>query len=661
MMKRRKGFSLVEAMIGIIIISIISAASWVSLGTLVKIDQTIRKSNKANYLIQKSQEELRKVARTMYDIVEYCDYSEDNPCGFDSDISEYFEGFERTIEVKMPEGSMDLKLAHIRINWEDMGDEQERHAVMLISRPHNPMPGNIVGEVYEAGHPETLIGGVEVTITRIEGAEVAKTISSPGYQRDTEINYNFTDDEFGRYFLNVGAWELKATHPSYEDYTHPAPVIVRSNQETRFDFEMQPNPEDGHITGSFYDVVGGSSVTFTDSMYVDLSAGGELADVSPYSNFRLTRSSFTFDIPFESSGEEKCFTVATRQDTNIYYNKGVNPVHDYYAGNFSCIEGASLNPDGWTSSIVRQSGEVHCSNPWEGSSEDDLADNPVGPIDRVCVRAGETIQLDILLKRVPTATIYGTIVDDWGDPVVGADMYIYYHSPGKRYAIVYDITDENGNYSVNFPAEQEFFPDEEAYYPDSEIKGYVRWLTCCNPSGEINKTQGDLRMDTGLWEGDSIIRNIILSSPQEPWACGSIRGKVTDSDTREPIQGALVHVFNVRCNSDPPSPEYYWASYTAPDTYTDANGDYKIHCDPNYALNATWGAGCEGFWWIRVHSSGYQSGFNDDAELRSNRFTTVNFSLIPEGEPTPTPTPTLTPTPTPTPEPTPMPTETGGL
>ena len=651
MKKTRKAFSLVEAMVGIIIISIISAASWVSLGTLVKIDQTIRKNNKANYLVQKSQEELRKVAQAMYDVLEQCDYSVDNPCGFDSDISEYFEGFERTIEVKKYKGSTELKVAHMRINWEDMGEEQETHAVMFLARPPSPMPGTIAGEVYETGEPGTLIGGVEVTATRLEGAGVLSITSSDGYQRGTEINYDFTDYEMdpgGRNMLNVGLWEISGKKDGYGKYYSNA-IIVKPNKETRHDFEMPPEPEPGYITGYFMDVdvEPNESITFSrydETVYLCKEEEGGGRDCSEN---RITRNSFSFEIPFESSGEIKCFTIATDDQWPTYRNEGRTiryPSGEFFAGNFSCVDGPNLSPYGWSSSIVRQSGEVHCNNPWYGGPGDDGDGKPV---DRVCLMAEETVTLDIPLVPVPKATVSGTITDDQGVPLVDADMYVYYHyeSPGIVYAYLYGITDADGNYSVSFPAEQELFPDEEEYYPDGRIFGQILWPSCCGE--ESYDVYPNLYIDRGLWAGDNITEDVIISSKPKPSSCGSIRGNVTDSTTGRPIMWAKVTADSYQCG--------YFSSNSG-EAYTDENGDYEIHCDPNYALNA----GCDHDWYISAERepNNYVTEHTWE-KIEPNSFITVNFSLIREGDPTPTPTPTATPTPTTPIEPTP--TETGGL
>lgn len=233
----RKAFSLIEAVVGITIISITSMACWISLETLNRMDETLRKNNKANYLIQKSQEELRKVAQAMYDTLEDCDYSEDNLCGFESDISKYFEGFSREIRIKRYPDTTELKLAHMTIRWKNMGEETERHSVMILSRPPNPMPGNITGEIKDSATGE-LVGDVKIILSRIDGGKELTAVSSSGPLREAGINYDFIDDEFDRYVLMTGIWKMKAMHPAFKDYIHPVPIIVRPDQETRVNFEI---------------------------------------------------------------------------------------------------------------------------------------------------------------------------------------------------------------------------------------------------------------------------------------------------------------------------------------------------------------------------------------------------------------------------------------
>jgi hypothetical protein len=113
--------------------------------------------------------------------------------------------------------------------------------------------------------------------------------------------------------------------------------------------------------------------------------------------------------------------------------------------------------------------------------------------------------------------------------------------------------------------------------------------------------------------------------PVMPWKAtptgGYLRGKVTDSDTSDPIYNATITVVGSGKSIKSDGEGKYAITYFSP-------GTYSVTCD----------------------AAGYTQAQANGVVITEGGVTTVNFSM--GDTPTPTATPTSTPTPTPTPTPT---------
>ncbi|MBZ0165633.1 MAG: prepilin-type N-terminal cleavage/methylation domain-containing protein, partial [Candidatus Omnitrophica bacterium] len=101
---RNGGVTLLEMMIGAIIIALISLAGWVSVSVMSRSGEMSRNLVSGVNLLQLSQEEVRRIAQVeaIFDNLENCDFPPDNSpkeaCGL-KDVSADWPGFDRALQV----------------------------------------------------------------------------------------------------------------------------------------------------------------------------------------------------------------------------------------------------------------------------------------------------------------------------------------------------------------------------------------------------------------------------------------------------------------------------------------------------------------------------------------------------------------------------------
>jgi len=511
----QKAFSLVELITGIMILSIIGLAGWFANSILFHESETTRNSEIAVNLLQKSQEELRRVAQIHFDRLEQCSFLEGNLCGFQT-LSAEFDGFDRALSVEQ-EGSSELKRVLITVRWNELGQEKAISSLLILSKPADPLPGNIIGLVTDK-ETKDIVGNANITISRDGSAELHSVFSQNAVTQKAgnNINYDFKETGTDRFFLVPGSWSLSANHSSYRSYSHPGLVTVNSNSETVVNFEMESLPEDGRLRARLADVNTGVTVSFNSLSYIELYERSS----------RLTRknntSTLDFDVHF-TTDNQRCFTLRT---TNAYLSS--------LSGNFSC-EGLSLSPQGWSSAVVQDDSSLICSNPWNGNEGSD----------RICIGPGEDRTVVIPLAPVPTAQAHGFVLDQEGKPIPDAEIYVYWHENnvfGPRPA---GLTDESGFYRVAVPAEQALFQNIASNYPRIEARARASVVRCCDtPTFETRSAS--MRVQGPVFPGDDRpVNNIIVNLASTTSSCGDADGKIINDKTESLISGAVISVTGI--------------------------------------------------------------------------------------------------------------------
>jgi len=534
-MLKRKGFSLPEVLVSILIIALVAAASYTAFFVLSGANEQSRNRLQAIALSQAAIEEVKAMAKNSFGNLNAVIWPEIAP--------EKHPRFTRVIRVTDPANSYGMfKRADITVNWDDQGQARFYHTSTLLSRPGGANLANIHGNVTnDTGDP---VSGALVTLTgpgAPPSSPVTKSTNASGYYTCT--------DAVGNPQLQGGNWTVTVTHPSY--FTKTELVQNLSPPEDRTcDVQLIPKPAPGAITGRF--VIDGTTTAITSPRMIKASLyqGGSYKEEKNNS-----ADSFTFSIDFTNSNPQY-FTVNS-QDA---YKAG-------YCWQMSDSEGwgKNYNYRGWSSSVVRADSTVISSNPWNGGAP---------PIDRVCVNSGQTTPLgDIPLIHVPTVTLTGTVYNNSGTQTIsGARVYIKWFD-NTNWAADSDssnpplyspaVTNEFGVYTIVVPAAYKLFPDQPANYIKARAYGPVPNTACCNGSTNVWSIADQIPAgETDNWErvflndsGGTQNFNLALVTPVQ---CGNAEGYVKDEKTGSALSGVTVTI--------------------AGNTATTSGGNYSFNC-----------------------------------------------------------------------------------
>ncbi|MCK5215516.1 MAG: hypothetical protein KAR05_09210 [Candidatus Omnitrophica bacterium] len=509
--RSKKALSLIEVIVAIIVVGIVSVSSWIAVSVLMRSSEHGRNRTIAVNLLQKSQEEVKRIAQvdSIFDDLQNCVFppAGGNDCGL-ADITdldrnpEYavFDGYTRTLDVSLEEGSSELKRALITVAWDGFNQPKQMQSIVLLSRPPEPLPGSIHGSVLdESGN---FLEGARIKVVPRDGSGEYTEISQ-GVPDSLGANYNFANPSFE---LEPGAWILTASHSSYYDYAHPDDVVVESNISTFVGtFNMEKRPDPATIRVQLIDDNTGLPIAFNNTSQIRLYEEGAF-----YGGRDGGSSLVVSDIQFDEDTSERTFTA----NSNDAFSSD-------YVGNFSC-GGFSYNGEGWSSSVVDDGGTVlGCANPWNGNDS----------FDRITVGPGDDITVKVPLIDVPMATVNGTVLDSNGNPVEDAEVYARYHEWSRFYPYPFwNVTDANGRYSIQVPAEQSFFNDLSSYYLLMLVRGAVEVDLCCEQVGTIS------RYNIGGWQrvgpiraGDVVPKDFTISA--EGYQCGDVEGNINNDLT----------------------------------------------------------------------------------------------------------------------------------
>lgn len=538
-----KAFTLMEAVAGVVIIALISTAAWIGVAVLMQSADTADRQTMAVNLMQKSQEELRRLAFTSFDTMETCQFPQEGEdpggtdCGLQT-IAPPFQGFTRLVEFSRESGSTELKKAVTLVSWRDWnGVERHIESVILLARPPSPLPGSVIGRVVDMETKEP-IGSVKISLQFTGGDQLMYDSLSSAQLDERGHNYNFRDRISGLFVLVPGSWRLSANHAGYSPYVHTGLVQVDSNKETVVNFEMERLPEGGTITLRLINALTGIPIAFRNESqnksYIQLYENG--SKVSE----KIGGGSLTREFSAAELGEEgKVFTVATDKA----YQSG-------FVGQFNCTAGTTHYAPGWSSAIVREDASINCAFPRNGNVDSD----------RIALKPGEDVTIDIPLVPMPTATLTGMVTDDAGVPIANAKVYVRWPDWSLWYPYPQGVTNAQGVYSVTVPAAQAIFPDAAQYYLPVIVYGPVNTEGCCDTLGLTwQYNDGSWQYVGPFREGDTRTKDFKISRLK--YDCGNANGTVRDDKTAGVISGVSVRI-------------------AGGNQATDIAGDYVYQCPP---------------------------------------------------------------------------------
>jgi len=613
--KTKKAFTLIEVIIAALIMGIVGTASMVAVSTLFRAGETARNRDMALNLLQKSDEEVRRVAQNIFDQLNACKFPEEgsNTCGFDElknidiglDINDtdpgVFEGFARTLEVIDQVGTTNLKKATVRVEWTEFGKSRALHSVILIARPPDPQPGNIVGLVKDS-QSDVILDDVYITVShQIESfsksvTSVEELAVNPAKGNFPGANYDFAEilTNGDRRVLPSGAYNFTAVHDDYLDYSQV--VNVTSDQDTMIDFVMDPRPEDGSITVNLFNAFDGSPIVFTDSSsFIQIAQNGSVLKSKGAVGTLVWNS-----IQFSDPSDQEFFTVRTN---NAYYS--------LYAGNFSCNPGPppSLFPEGWTSAIVQDDGSIVCTSQFYGSSS----------LDRILVEAvppNNDVTVNIPLVPVPMAIIQGHVYDNQGNPLKDADIRVKWHD-NHSFRYFSNATNSSGFYSVSVPANQEMYPNQTSNYLKVRARAKITYQRCCDVPVTTDVNTSYERVGP-LFTGSVVTQDFVVS--KNDYVCGDADGFVKNMFTSGGgISGVDVDI------------------QTGGDENTDGAGFYDFECsNGGYRIragNRHVSAQKSGFYKYNTQGSSFWYANRPRINIKANKNTAYQIiRLWPEGD-----------------------------
>ncbi len=544
-----KGFTLVEVLVGLTIVSIISAASFTTVSILTKSTEASRNRIIAVNFMQKSMEEVRRVAQTEFDNLETCAFpagavTTGDACGFEPTLAE-FPDFSRTLTVADEYlNSEELKRVTVTTNWSEMGVARSLTNVILLSRPPDPLPGDIWGKVYREGNEADLLSNANISVTKVDGTDNQNAISKGVLDTDGH-NYDFKEAVSGQFKLEAGSWTMHVTRSGFEDYDYPGTIEVPpGGPPVTVDIPMTALPEPAHVTYQLYDGDTGANIGNFNYGYVYLREGS--GSWPRFNQNRYRDPNHTFEIPFGDPNDANyhdpiCMTLFTWRTTRASYAYRVNSL-----GPQSCTY--DYNPNGWSSSYVRDdAGTLMCANPhWDTSN--------AGGIDRICVHPGDNITVRVPLHRVPFVTVTGRLQNY----DTTRDFYVYVRYPRNLgtdwvyqpyYRRVHIPANPAGEFSIQVPAAQSLTANGDPYNYYTLIRpyAYVNYTACCESDvGAWTWYEGltnaeDYRPVGPLFEGDTPRDAGVFVMPGHSNAiCGDAEGEIVDAKT-----GGAIHLADV--------------------------------------------------------------------------------------------------------------------
>lgn len=415
------GFTLIEILIGMVILSIISIGMFSAFPVVTGLQVQSSDEATANALAQGFLEEIRSQADLNFEGLEGI-YSSDD----ENPVPDY-PGF--TFNQRVERINFDLKRAQARVSWTRGGRTENVLLATLLTRPPELLPGNIEGYIYQAG-----------TTTGIQNATVTATNGQQNFSARTNPDGYYTFVSRGQYQIPPGDWTVSATANGYyssEETGASVTCTVPSALTAEADpIYLTALPEPGSIKVSVKD----RSNMPLSGIKLALRQGGSQA---------RDNNGNGISWPKYTDGAGEYLYANLRPGNYTAYT------YDTYLSGYTCFFGDRPgDPD-----FALPYWHAGWSSVWSPTDKPPSFSNYAGPPDNVNVVSDTATNIDIFLDPIPTGTVTGIVYkdddrdgmpDDDGEggweALVGARVWIWWYNGVGIKAVQ---TDSSGRYTAN--------------------------------------------------------------------------------------------------------------------------------------------------------------------------------------------------------------------
>lgn len=526
------GFTLIEVLVGLTVLSIISigmfGAFWVALG----LQTQSRDEAAATALAQGFLEEIRSAADEDFDSLGKIISGKTtyNPPVVYDPVPGFprFKSEQRAIEI-----NHGLKKAQVKVSWDYGGGLDNIAMATLIARPAELLPGNIYGRVTNPGGNG--IGNAEVTAAKAKGTRIFKTkTASDGY---------YTFETAGGYQIPPGEWIVSATAKGYYDsndqaYYSSVSRTVPAGSNIEANIELTPLPNPGAIKACVMDRSNGNN----QLPYIRLALRQNGAKAKDHDGANIDWPKLT-----DGAGEYTYQNLTTGNYTLYTY--------DTYLKGYTCSFGSGSGYGGYAPPYWY----AGWSSVWPSNSKPASFSNWAGPPDNVSVTSDNVTSVNIYLDAIPKNNVGGTVYkDDNRDGVQdgvldGAKVYVRWWNDEKmkpRSGNDYSNTDnyeefaysnQCGSYSINAYSSL-FVRDDSSDNWNIMFATYPGYDTGYPFSSSVSIN--GLHVKTS-YNGPTADVNFLLKKqqPAGPIEYGNVDGMVGDYDDNSPADNVNVSIW----------------------------------------------------------------------------------------------------------------------
>lgn len=555
MKRARSGFTLIEFLIAIVILSIISVGMFTAFPIIAQMQQEAKNQAIATNLAQEFIDDIRSMAEEenasthlpYFDTLEEIYTANPNdrkPIPNDPDGLYSNFTYNQRVDVQDSSGLLgfDLKRVTVNVYWNRNGKEQKLTLATLLSHPAVSLPGNIEGQVYVAGsNPRIYLKNAEVRLYRSHSYYGRRWSNFEGY-------YSFLE-------VPAASYQIKATKNNF--YGNMISCAVPAGGTITIDIPLEPFPNPGKITGVVTD-----ADTNDPIRSIRIRAYGNSLKYYNQNRYSNVNGQYTFNsCPVQDyqisvlNNKDKGYmdwepvTIQVVSGEPTTCNIVLKPI---YTGGIRGIVSDSVKhtpiPNIWIRMTNKEDGSYKTalsgSDGIYYNNELSVGDytvalsnkadafrqgykNSFSPV-TVTVKKAEITNQDILLEPIPTGGMKGTVTDaDTNLPIPGANVNIMWR---HMYSTINAIKCD-GVYSMAtniIPMPQ--FVNEPNHRATASASGYY-----------------SLAQYPALIEGQLTTLNFKLTKkppkePPQPKYYGGVEGTVTDKDTGKPINSVSVYI-----------------------------------------------------------------------------------------------------------------------
>lgn len=568
----RYGFTLIEILVGLAILSIISIGMYCAFFVVVDLQTQSRDESIALALAQGCLEEIRSAADEDFDSLGKVIDGEltYNPAVIRDPVPGFpeFRSEQRVIEI-----NYGLKRAQATVWWDYGTGTDNIVMATLIARPATLLPGNIHGYVLDLNGNG--IGNANVAVTWT-GAGTGRNIAPA--MTDAAGYYTF-ELPGGQYQIPTGDWLVSATANGYYDSNDPEHyssvncTVPTGLDVAAADIILTPLPDPGAIKVSVMDRSNGNSPL--EYIRLALRQNGSRARDDDGDNIywpKLTDGTGEYTYQNLSEGNYTPYT------------------YDTYLKGYTCSFGSSPGDPGYDPPYWY----AGWSSVWPLYSKPASFSGYGGPPDNVSVTPNNVTAVDIYLDEIPKNNVTGIVYkDDDRDGIQdgvldGARVYVRwwnnqrmkpragsdYNNSSSYEEFTYSNTD--GSYSINAYSSS-FVRSNSPGNWNIMFATYSGYDTGYPFSSSVSVSGLHVQTD---YNGPTSDVNFLLQKtpPPVPIKYGNVEGVVRDYDDDSPIDDVRVRIYGtVRTGSTRQTDINGYYNYATPEVpYPISEGSHGI-------------------------------------------------------------------------------------